>query len=112
MDLVGGNRCLLCYTFCDCPSFQYMPRSTRCEQVEVISTHVISRSHLKCCRSVFIKSLLILCAFELSLDHTKPQGDMGFMTGTLPNVPCAIKFRTKAPEAGFRCLMQNYPEAA
>ncbi|KAG2366034.1 cytochrome P450 [Suillus spraguei] len=61
-------------------------------------------------RSVFINSLLILWAFKLSLDHTKPQDDMGFMNATIPNVPCAIEFRTRVPETELRCMMQNYPE--
>ncbi|KAG2067047.1 cytochrome P450 [Suillus decipiens] len=61
-------------------------------------------------RSVFINSLLILWAFELSLDHTKPQDDMGFMNAVIPNVPCAIEFRTRVSEAELRCMMQNYPE--
>ncbi|KAG2067036.1 cytochrome P450 [Suillus decipiens] len=62
-------------------------------------------------RSVFINSLLILWAFELNLDRTKPQDDMGFMNAAIPNVPCAIEFRTRVPEAELRHMMQNYPEA-
>ncbi|KAG2067029.1 cytochrome P450 [Suillus decipiens] len=61
-------------------------------------------------RSVFINSLLILWAFELSLDPTKPQDDMGFMNAAIPNVPCAIKFQTRVPEAELRLMLQNYPE--
>ncbi|KAG2362573.1 cytochrome P450 [Suillus spraguei] len=62
-------------------------------------------------RSVFINSLLILWAFELSLDHTKPQDDTAFMSAMVPNVPCAINFRTRVPEIELRRMMQNYPEA-
>ncbi|KAG1782301.1 cytochrome P450 [Suillus placidus] len=62
-------------------------------------------------RSVFINSLLILWAFQLSLDPTKPQDDMGFTNATIPNVPCSIEFQTRVPEVELRCMMQNYPEA-
>ncbi|KAG2037320.1 cytochrome P450 [Suillus americanus] len=61
-------------------------------------------------RSVFINSLLILWAFQLSLDPTKPQDDMGFMTAVMPNVPCAIEFQTRVPKVELRRMMQNYPE--
>ncbi|KAG2070790.1 cytochrome P450 [Suillus decipiens] len=57
-------------------------------------------------RSVFINSLLILWAFKLSLDPTKPQDDMGLL-----NIPCAIEFQTRVPEAELRRMMQNYPKA-
>ncbi|KIK44571.1 hypothetical protein CY34DRAFT_10981 [Suillus luteus UH-Slu-Lm8-n1] len=62
-------------------------------------------------RSIFINSLLILWAFELSLDPMKPQDDMGFMNTTNPNVPLAIKFKPRVPEVELRCMMQSYPEA-
>ncbi|KAG2350129.1 cytochrome P450 [Suillus weaverae] len=62
-------------------------------------------------RSVFINSLLILWAFQLSLDPTKPQDDMGFMNAAMPNVPCTIEFQTRVPEVELRRMMQNYPEA-
>ncbi|KAG1743397.1 cytochrome P450 [Suillus lakei] len=62
-------------------------------------------------RSVFINSLLILWAFQLSLDPTKPQDDMGFTNAAMPNVPCAIEFKTRVPEVALRHMMQNYPEA-
>ncbi|KAG2063856.1 cytochrome P450 [Suillus decipiens] len=61
-------------------------------------------------RSVFINSLLILWAFKLSLDPTKPQDDFGFMNAAIPNVPCAIKFQTRVPEAELRRMLHNYPE--
>jgi len=111
LGLVGGKRCLLGYTSFDCPSFQRMPRSTHCEQVTVLSAHMITRSHMKYYRSVFINSLLIFWAFQLSLDPTKLQDDMGFTTTAIPNVPCTIEFRTRVPEAELRHMMQNYPEA-
>ncbi|KAG1743394.1 cytochrome P450 [Suillus lakei] len=63
-------------------------------------------------RSVFINSLLILWAFQLSLDLTKPQDDMGFMNAAIPNVPCAIKFKTRVPEVELRRMMQNYAESS
>ncbi|KAG1827574.1 cytochrome P450 [Suillus subaureus] len=61
-------------------------------------------------RSVFINSLLILWAFQLSLDPTKPQDDMGFNTAAMPDVPCSIEFQTRIPEVEVRRMMQNYPE--
>jgi hypothetical protein len=60
---------------------------------------------------VFINSLLILWAFQLSLDPTKPQDDMGFMNATVPNAPLAIKFKPRVPEVELRRMMKNYPEA-
>ncbi|KAG2091002.1 cytochrome P450 [Suillus discolor] len=62
-------------------------------------------------RSVFINSLLILWAFQLSLDPTKPQDDMGFTNTSMPNVPCAIEFQARVPEVELRRMMQNYPGA-
>ncbi|KAG1899835.1 cytochrome P450 [Suillus fuscotomentosus] len=62
-------------------------------------------------RSVFINSLLILWAFQLSLDPTKPQDDMGFARTFMPNVPCAIEFQARVPEVKLRRMMQNYPGA-
>ncbi|KAG2067026.1 cytochrome P450 [Suillus decipiens] len=62
-------------------------------------------------RSLFINSLLILWAFELSLNPTKPQDDMAFTSARTQNVPCAIEFQTRVPEAELRRMMQDYPEA-
>ncbi|KIK44576.1 hypothetical protein CY34DRAFT_10983 [Suillus luteus UH-Slu-Lm8-n1] len=62
-------------------------------------------------RSVFINSVLILWAFQLSLDPTKPKDDMGFMNATMPNVPLAIEFKTRVPEVELRRMMKDYPEA-
>ncbi|KAG0696756.1 cytochrome P450 [Suillus ampliporus] len=60
-------------------------------------------------RSVFINSLLILWAFQLTLDPTKPLDDMGFMTGAMPHDRlCAIDFKTRIPEVELRRMMQNY----
>ncbi|KAG2366026.1 cytochrome P450 [Suillus spraguei] len=61
-------------------------------------------------RSVFINLLLTLWAFELRLDTTKPQDDLGFMYMPIPTVACAIKFQPRIPEAELRLMMQNYPE--
>ncbi|KAG1743395.1 cytochrome P450 [Suillus lakei] len=61
-------------------------------------------------RSVFIHSLLILWAFQLSLDLTKPQDDMAFTNTVLPGL-CAIEFKTRVPEVELRHMMQNFPEA-
>ncbi|KAG1792202.1 cytochrome P450 [Suillus plorans] len=62
-------------------------------------------------RSVFINSLLVLWAFQLNLDPTKPQDDMGFARTFMPDVPCAIEFQARVPEVELRCMMQNYPGA-
>ncbi|KAG2118120.1 cytochrome P450 [Suillus discolor] len=61
-------------------------------------------------RSVFINSLLILWAFQLTLDPTKPLNDIGFMNGAAPDTPpCPIEFETRIPESELRRLMQHYP---
>ncbi|KAG1747809.1 cytochrome P450 [Suillus paluster] len=61
-------------------------------------------------RSVFINSLLILWAFRLALDPTKPLDDMGFMNVGMSKRPCAIEFETRIPESELRRMLQNYPE--
>ncbi|KAG1750230.1 cytochrome P450 [Suillus lakei] len=61
-------------------------------------------------RSVFINSLLILWAFHLTLDPTKPLNDMGFMTGEVQ--PSNIEFTTRVSETELRRMMQNYPDVA
>ncbi|KAG2067035.1 cytochrome P450 [Suillus decipiens] len=61
-------------------------------------------------RSIFINSLLILWAFELRLDPTKPLDDTGFIYLPIPNIPCTIKFQTRIPEAELRLMMENYSE--
>lgn len=56
--------------------------------------------------SVFINAALVLWAFRLTLDHTKPLDDAGFMDGIAPNEqPCTIDFQTRIPEAELRCIM-------
>ncbi|KAG2050656.1 cytochrome P450 [Suillus hirtellus] len=61
-------------------------------------------------RSVFINSLLILWAFRLTLDPTKPLNDIGFMLGAVSDIPpCPIEFETRIPESELRRLMQHYP---
>ncbi|KAG1736243.1 cytochrome P450 [Suillus lakei] len=62
-------------------------------------------------RSVFITALLILWAFKLTLDPTKPLDDMGCMTGLMPNVlPFTLEFEKRIPETELRSMMQHYPE--
>ncbi|KAG1807806.1 cytochrome P450 [Suillus subaureus] len=64
-------------------------------------------------RSVFITTLLILWAYKLTLDPTKPLEDTGFMSGTMPNVlPCTFEFEKRIPETELRSMMQYYPEVA
>ncbi|KAG1727108.1 cytochrome P450 [Suillus lakei] len=62
-------------------------------------------------RSVFITSLLVLWAFQLTLDPTKPLDDLGYISGLPPKFkPCSIEFKTKIPEAELRRMMEKYPE--
>ncbi|KAG0700994.1 cytochrome P450 [Suillus ampliporus] len=63
-------------------------------------------------RSIFISSLLILWAFRLALDPTKPLDDMGYMNGEMSKRPCSIEFETRIPDTELRRMMQNYSEAA
>ncbi|KAG2121715.1 cytochrome P450 [Suillus cothurnatus] len=56
--------------------------------------------------SVFINTVLVLWAFRLTLDRTKPLDDAAFMNGTLPNEQsCTIDFQTRIPEAELRRIM-------
>ncbi|OJA08123.1 hypothetical protein AZE42_08433 [Rhizopogon vesiculosus] len=57
-------------------------------------------------RSVFITSLLILWAFQLTLDPTKPLDDMGFLNGN-PQ-PFSIEAKTRVPETELRRIMEIY----
>ncbi|KAJ8580950.1 cytochrome P450 [Rhizopogon salebrosus TDB-379] len=61
-------------------------------------------------RSVFITSVLILWAFQLSLDPTKPLDDMGFINGI--HQPCSIEFNTRISETDLRRIMDNHFEVA
>ncbi|KAG0695264.1 cytochrome P450 [Suillus ampliporus] len=61
-------------------------------------------------KSIFITSLLILWAFRLTLDPTKPLDDMGFMNREMKKRPCAIEFEARIPKTELRHMMQNYPE--
>ncbi|KAG1730697.1 cytochrome P450 [Suillus paluster] len=64
-------------------------------------------------RSLFINAALVLWAFQLTRDPTKPLNDMGYMNGAMDKIrPCAIEFKTRIPETELRHMMQNYPEAA
>ncbi|KAG0692710.1 hypothetical protein DFH29DRAFT_967873 [Suillus ampliporus] len=74
---------------------------------------MIFRAHFGWHRSMFINALLILWAFRLTLDPTKPLNDMGFMTGERSNwSPCTIDIGTRIPETEVRRMMQHYPEVA
>ncbi|KAG0697092.1 cytochrome P450 [Suillus ampliporus] len=63
-------------------------------------------------RLVFINTVLILWAFRLALDPTKPLDDMGYMNEGISNQSCAIEFETRIPETELRRMMQNDPEVA
>ncbi|KAG1902995.1 cytochrome P450 [Suillus fuscotomentosus] len=58
-------------------------------------------------RSVFINSLLILWAFRLTLDPTKPLDDMTYMRGE--DQPSFVEFKARVSEAELRQMMQNDP---
>ncbi|KAG1799006.1 cytochrome P450 [Suillus plorans] len=67
-------------------------------------------------RTVFISAVLILWAFQLTLDPTQPLDDMGFMNTEKAHRPftyrpCTIDFKTRIPETELRRIMQNYPVA-
>ncbi|KAG2125145.1 cytochrome P450 [Suillus clintonianus] len=64
-------------------------------------------------RSIFLNSLLIMWAFQLALDPTKPLDDTGLMHGSMPDVmPCSIKFEKRIPESELRSMMEHYPETS
>ncbi|KAG2117410.1 cytochrome P450 [Suillus cothurnatus] len=64
-------------------------------------------------RSVFIITLLMLWAYKLTLDPTKPLEDMALMAGSMPNVlPCTFEFEKRIPETELRSMIQHYPETA
>ncbi|KAG2033763.1 cytochrome P450 [Suillus americanus] len=64
-------------------------------------------------RSVFITALLILWAFKLTLDPTKPLQDMGFMGESMLDIrPCEFEFEKRISETELRHMMQDYPEVA
>jgi hypothetical protein len=74
---------------------------------------MVFETHFDWYRSVFITSALILWAYKVTLDPTKPLDDMGFMTGTMPSVlPCTFEFEKRIPETELRSMMQYYPEIA
>lgn len=74
---------------------------------------MIFQVHFEWHRSVFINSLLILWAFHLVLDPTRPLDDMGFMSGVFENAqPCTIEFRTRLPKTELKRMMHNDPDVA
>jgi len=57
---------------------------------------------------VFINTVLILWAFRLTMDRTKPFDDMAFLDGDFLNSrPCAIDFQTRIPEADLRRIIEK-----
>ncbi|KAG1776703.1 cytochrome P450 [Suillus placidus] len=61
-------------------------------------------------RSLFIAILLVLWAYKLTLDPTKPLDDMGYMGGSMVNVlPCPFELEKRIPETELRSMMQHYP---
>ncbi|KAG1764745.1 cytochrome P450 [Suillus occidentalis] len=64
-------------------------------------------------RSLFISSLLVLWAFHLTQDTTKPLNGWGFLTAMLPtDKPYAIDFKTRFSEVDLRRMLQNDPDVA
>ncbi|KAG1841527.1 cytochrome P450 [Suillus subalutaceus] len=64
-------------------------------------------------RSVFIITLLILWAYKLTLDPTKPLDDMELMASSMPKVlPYTLEFGKRISETELRSMMQHYPEVA
>ncbi|KAG1789067.1 cytochrome P450 [Suillus plorans] len=61
-------------------------------------------------RSVWINSVLLFWAFQLTLDHTKPLNDMGFMDLVSPRVSCPIVFTPRVPDVELRHIMHRYAE--
>ncbi|KAG1750413.1 cytochrome P450 [Suillus paluster] len=55
-------------------------------------------------------SALILWAFRLALDPTKPLDDMAYMNREMSKRPCSLEFETRIPETELRRMMQNDPE--
>ncbi|KAG2346919.1 cytochrome P450 [Suillus weaverae] len=61
-------------------------------------------------RSVFMAVLLVLWAYKLTLDPTKPLEDMGYMAGSMVNVlPCTFELEKRIPETELRSMLQHYP---
>jgi hypothetical protein len=76
---------------------------------------VVFLIHFDWYRAVFISAVLILWAFQLTLDPAQPLDDMGFMNSEKAHRPftyrpCTIEFKTRIPETDLRRMMQNYPE--
>ncbi|KAG1740832.1 cytochrome P450 [Suillus paluster] len=62
-------------------------------------------------RSIFINSVLMFWAFQVTLDATKPLNDMEYLSGVMPLVqPCALEFKKMIPESEIRRMLKNYPE--
>ncbi|KAG2757931.1 hypothetical protein P692DRAFT_20686659, partial [Suillus brevipes Sb2] len=60
---------------------------------------------------VFISSLMIIWAFQLTPDHMKLLNDMGFMDAAMLNDPlCANEFETKIPEFEHKRMIQHYSQ--
>ncbi|KAG1776270.1 cytochrome P450 [Suillus placidus] len=55
--------------------------------------------------------LLVLWAYKLTLDPTKPlEPDMVFMAGSMVNfLPCTFEFEKRISETDLRSMMQHYP---
>ncbi|KAG1733319.1 cytochrome P450 [Suillus lakei] len=64
-------------------------------------------------KSMFIHTLYILWAFQLTLDPTKPLDDMVYLNGVVPDVqPCTVLFETRIPEPALRRMMQDGSDVA
>lgn len=64
-------------------------------------------------RAMLIHTVVILWAFQMTLDPTKPIDDMVYMNGVVPDVqPCTVQFESRIPEAALRRMMQDDSEVA
>ncbi|KAG1733318.1 hypothetical protein EDB19DRAFT_1731498 [Suillus lakei] len=62
---------------------------------------------------MFIHTLYILWAFQLTLDPTKPLDDMVYLNGVVPDVQsCTVLFETRIPEPALRRMMQDGSDVA
>ncbi|KAG1834976.1 hypothetical protein DFJ58DRAFT_670512 [Suillus subalutaceus] len=70
-----------------------MPWSICHEHVKQSCKHAVFQTHFGWYRPVFIATPLILWAYKLTMEPTKPLEDMGYMSGSMSEVlPCTFEF--------------------
>lgn len=55
-------------------------------------------------QAAFISAVLILWAFQLTLNPAHPLDDMGFMISEKAHRPCTIEFKMRIPETELSIL--------